>query len=98
VEDDNFVWTFDKSSSGQLIIQPCTIKSSEQTNETVTRKVQILFFGKIAEIAANTGEYLCRALSTYVEGRLKTDERESVSGNKIDTRIGRSGSQLQKMK
>jgi single-stranded DNA-binding protein len=88
VEDDNFVWTFDKSSSGQLIIQPCTIKSSEQTNETVTRKVQILFFGKIAEIAANTGEYLCRALSTYVEGRLKTDERESKERDRV--RVKRS--------
>lgn len=88
MEDDNFVWTFDKSSSGQLIIQPCTIKSSEQTNETVTRKVQILFFGKIAEIAANTGEYLCRALSTYVEGRLKTDERESKERDRV--RVKRS--------
>ena len=85
MEDDNFVWTFDKSSLGQLIIQPCSIKSSEQTNETVTRKVQILFFGKIAEIA---GEYLCRALSTYIEGRLKTDERESKERDRV--RVKRS--------
>ena len=74
MDDDNFVWIFDKSSSGQLIIEPCTIKSSEQTKRNGHRKVQILFFGKIAEIA---GEYLSRALSAYVEGRLKTEERES---------------------
>jgi len=38
------------------------------------RKVQIPFFGKMAEVAA---EYLSGAFSVYVEGRLNTEERES---------------------
>ena len=75
MDDDNFVGIFDKSSSGQLIIEPCTIKTSEQTNETVTRKVQILLFGKMAEIS---GEYLSGGLSAYAEVATESSEHDGT--------------------
>jgi single-stranded DNA-binding protein len=80
VDYDNIVGIFDKSDSVYFLIETCTIKKqwAEEKTGTVTRKVQILFFEKMAEIA---GECLSRGLSVYVEGKLKTEERQGKEGD-----------------
>jgi len=46
---------------------------------------EIIGIGKMAEVAA---EYFSGAFSVYVEGRLKTEERESKEGDR--SRVKRS--------
>jgi len=53
------------------------MKDGEQKERT--ERHNIIFFGKMAEIA---GQYLLRESNIYVEGSLKTGKQKNRDGNK----------------
>jgi len=65
----------------------CTEKYKDKQGEQkeVTEWVNVVFFGKLAEIA---GQYLKKGSSVYVEGKLKTEKYTDKNGvEKYSTKV-----------
>jgi single-strand DNA-binding protein len=73
----------------------CTEKYKDKQGEQkeVTEWVNVVFFGKLAEIA---GDYLRKGSSVYIEGKLKTEKyTDKVSGvEKFSTKVIASSMQM----
>jgi single-strand DNA-binding protein len=73
----------------------CTEKYKDKTGEQkeITEWVNVVFFGKLAEIA---GKYIVKGSTIYIEGKLKTDKyTDKVTGiDKFSTKVIASTMQL----
>ncbi len=59
-------------------------KDKEGKKQEVTEWVNVVFFGKLAEIA---GQYLKKGSKVYVEGKLKTEKYQKDGQDKYITKV-----------